>query len=134
MNYLQMYRLYLSFALLTSYTLRASDWLFRGLSCSTSVQFHNNLNWKLATGNWRMLFLSTKKITKSTWKTIVRFHFSRLSRKLWKDACSTRSKTMFSIRLTMANTVLFRESPVLPSSLKSLIILVVSLISENKLT
>ncbi len=30
MNYLQMYILYLSFALLTSYTLTASDWLFRG--------------------------------------------------------------------------------------------------------
>ncbi len=30
MNYLHMYILYLGFALLTSYTLRASDWLFGG--------------------------------------------------------------------------------------------------------
>ncbi len=30
MNYLQMYILRLSFALLTSYTSGASDWLFRG--------------------------------------------------------------------------------------------------------
>ncbi len=30
MNYLHMYILYFSFALLTSYTLRASDWLFGG--------------------------------------------------------------------------------------------------------
>ena len=32
MNYLHMYILYLSFALLTLYTLRASDWLFGGWS------------------------------------------------------------------------------------------------------